>query len=152
MAKTNGEAPHNILVAFDGSAHAWRALEEAVALAQADDAKLTLVTVVHEQVVMAGPYVAPLPANIETLVAEAEGELARAEALVPAGVEVKTVVRVGDTVDEILELADEDGHDLIAVGTRGHGDVASLALGSVSHALIRRASVPVLVARAVAAA
>jgi nucleotide-binding universal stress UspA family protein len=144
--------PQNILVAFDGSTHARRALEEAVALAQADDARLTLVSVVHRPDGIAGPYVAPSPAFIKTLVHEAEGDLARAAASIPEGVAVTTIVRVGDAAEEILELADKNEHDLVVVGTRGHSELASLALGRVSHALLRRASAPVLVARAAAAA
>jgi nucleotide-binding universal stress UspA family protein len=145
--RSRNGAPQNILVAFDGSAHALSALEKAVGLAQAGGARLTLVTVVHRAPVVAGPYLAsPLP-DVEGLVGDAEKELARAQASVPEGISAKTVVRVGITADEILECVKEGEHDLVVAGTRGHGDLASLALGSVSHELIRRSPVPVLVVR-----
>jgi nucleotide-binding universal stress UspA family protein len=58
---------------------------------------------------------------------------------------VKTFVRSGDTAAEIIRRAEVDGDDVIVIGTRGHSDAASLVIGSVSHEVIRRSPVPVLV-------
>jgi nucleotide-binding universal stress UspA family protein len=145
-----GGLPHNILVAFDDSSHARQALQQAVALASASEGKLTLLDVVHQPRVFVSAYTAPMPSD-EELLAEAERELARAVQSVPGNVSVTSLAVVGDAAAEILRQAEQGGHDLIVMGTRGHGDALSLALGSVSHAVLQNASVPVLVVRDVAA-
>ena len=135
---------HGILVAFDNSSHAWRALEQALALAEQRGAQLTLLTVVHEPRVVPSPYAAPL-VGVEQLAEEARAALEKAAAAVPDEIPVETVVRKGDSADEIIRRAEVDGDDVIVIGTRGHGDAASLVIGSVSHEVIRRSPVPVLV-------
>ncbi len=52
----------------------------------------------------------------------------------------------GDPVDGIVAAADAESADLIVVGARRQGAVGQF-FGSVSMGVIRRASVPVLVAR-----
>lgn len=47
----------------------------------------------------------------------------------------------------ICEVADEDGANLIVLGSHGRGAVDRLLLGSVSHGVLNRAKVPVLVAK-----
>jgi nucleotide-binding universal stress UspA family protein len=133
-----------ILVAFDNSSHAWRALEQAIALAEPRGGQLTLLTVVREPRVVASPYAVPV-VEIDDLVAEAEAALEKAAASVPDTIQVKTVVRKGNSAEEIIRRAEVGGDDFIVIGTRGHGDAASLVIGSVSHEVIRRSPVPVLV-------
>jgi nucleotide-binding universal stress UspA family protein len=82
--------------------------------------------------------------DVDELAAEAAAALDKAAASVPDGVSVKTQVRRGDSAEEIIRLAKADA-DVIVIGTRGHGDAASLVIGSVSHEVIRRSPVPVLV-------
>jgi nucleotide-binding universal stress UspA family protein len=144
-----GHLPRNILVAFDDSSHARQALQQAVTLAGAAEGNLTLLSVVHQPRVFVSAYTAPLPSD-EDLLAQAESELARATQSVPGDIPVKTLAVVGDAADEILRQAERGEHDLIVMGTRGHGEAFSLALGSVSHAVLQRATVPVLVVRDVA--
>jgi nucleotide-binding universal stress UspA family protein len=143
-ASDRADGSYRILVAFDNSSHAWRALEQAVALAEQRDAELTLMTVVQEPRVVASPYVVPM-VDTEELVTEAEAELEKAAVSVPDGIAVKTVVGRGDSADEIIRRAEADADDVIVIGTRGHSDAASLVIGSVSHEVIRRSPVPVLV-------
>jgi len=49
--------------------------------------------------------------------------------------------------DVIVEYAQEIGADLIVVGSRGRGDLASLVLGSTSHRVVNHAPCDVLVVR-----
>jgi nucleotide-binding universal stress UspA family protein len=138
---------HNILVAIDGSPTATAALEEAIDLARSDDARLVLLSVAAPpRWRFAGPTYVPYPTD-EELQRAAWDVLARAEALVPGDVAVSSVVRVGSPAAEIVRRAVEGGHDLIVMGSRGHGSLGSLLLGSVSRAVVARSAVPVLVSR-----
>jgi nucleotide-binding universal stress UspA family protein len=138
---------HNILVAIDDSPTATAALEEAIDLARSDGARLLLLSVASPpRWRFTGPTYVPYPTD-EELECAAYDVLARAEALVPADVSVTSVVRVGTPAVEIVRRAVEGEHDLIVMGSRGHGLLGSLLLGSVSRAVVARSAVPVLVAR-----
>jgi nucleotide-binding universal stress UspA family protein len=53
----------------------------------------------------------------------------------------------GRAADEILDLAERIGVDLVVIGSRGLGPVGRIALGSVSEAVIHHSHCPVLVLR-----
>jgi nucleotide-binding universal stress UspA family protein len=55
--------------------------------------------------------------------------------------------RIGKAADEILDLAQQIGADLIIIGSHGHSGVSRILFGSVSEAVVRRAHCPVMVAR-----
>lgn len=57
----------------------------------------------------------------------------------------KTFVRAGDYADEILEVAQDIGADMVVVGSRGLGTVKSTVLGSVSQKLLHHADCTVTV-------
>jgi nucleotide-binding universal stress UspA family protein len=70
-------------------------------------------------------------------------ELADAVAALPTDVGIESVFSMGNAG---AELASESEHvDLMIVGSRGYGPRAAVLLGSVSHALIRKAACPVVV-------
>jgi nucleotide-binding universal stress UspA family protein len=56
-------------------------------------------------------------------------------------------LKEGPAVDEILDLAEEVGADLIVIGSRGLGPVKRVVLGSVSEGVVHHATRPVLVLR-----
>ncbi len=56
-------------------------------------------------------------------------------------------LREGPAVDEILDLAEEVGADLIVIGSRGLGPVKRVVLGSVSEGVVHHATRPVLMLR-----
>lgn len=64
------------------------------------------------------------------------------------GFVVTTMVEWGPTPDVILEVAEANNCDMIAMGRHGAGRVTDLIAGSVSGRVIRRAGVPVLILRA----
>jgi nucleotide-binding universal stress UspA family protein len=134
----------NILVAWDGSEQAKRALAEAVDLARAQDAKLTLLTVAA--LVPEWPGFVP-PLTEEDLETGAEHILAEGTALVPEDVAASGVTAMGHPGMELLKRATEHDHDLIAMGSRGRGAVRSAVLGSVSHFVLNHGEVPVLIVR-----
>ena len=135
----------SILIAWDGSRHARRALNEAIDIARTQGSRLTLLTVAAPLHVWAGPYVPPVP---EEDLVRAAGRIAEeGEALVPEGIPVSSRTAVGHPGIELLKRAEAADHDLIVMGSRGRGAVRSAVLGSVSHYVLNHAHVPVLIAR-----
>jgi len=55
------------------------------------------------------------------------------------------LVRMGDPVEEILKAADEEGCDVIVLGTHGKGILEQTVLGSVSSSVLFRTRKPVFV-------
>jgi nucleotide-binding universal stress UspA family protein len=134
-----------ILVAADGSEDGRNALEEAVELAAAAGARLTIAYVRQAPPPVLGEpfYARSLSAELRhanEIVAVATG-VART-----AGVEAEAEVLEGDPATRILELARLRDVDLIVVGSRGLGALAGTLLGSVSRDVLHHADRPVLVA------
>jgi nucleotide-binding universal stress UspA family protein len=46
---------------------------------------------------------------------------------------IRTEVKVGPPARTIVEFADKEKVNAVVMGSRGHGDLESLLLGSVSH-------------------
>ncbi len=63
------------------------------------------------------------------------------------GEKYHTAIRIGDTVTEILDYADEIGADLIIVGSHGKSGLTSVIMGSVTSKLLSYSEIPVLVTR-----
>lgn len=135
----------SILIAWDGSRHARRALNEAVDIARTQCSRLTLLTVAAPLHVWPGSYL-PLVTE-DDLAREAERIALEGEALVPDGIAVSSRTAVGYPGTELLKRAEAADHDLIVMGSRGRGAVRSAVLGSVSHYVLNHAQVPVLIVR-----
>lgn len=143
---------HNILVAVDGSEHAGRALEEAIDLARADNAKLTVLASVPDPSswVVTGAYAGGV--DFDRLRSDAEQEYASmlddAVSKVPDNVSVTKVLIHGRPAENIVEQVRKGGHDLVVMGSRGRGEVRSLLLGSVSHEVLNASPAAVLIIHA----
>src|SRR6516165_3532510 len=60
------------------------------------------------------------------------------------GIDVETVVEIGQPAACIVGAAASRGADLIVLGTHGHGGFEHLMLGSVTEKVLRKAACPVL--------
>jgi len=72
------------------------------------------------------------------------------ERLARRGLRTRVVVRAGDPATEILRAAPAERADLIAMSTHGRTGLRRVLLGSVAEAVVRRASLPVLLVRGAA--
>lgn len=74
--------------------------------------------------------------------------LAKARKLLDkAGIAHEDMILVGRPAETICEVAEDGKADLIYMGTRGMGALASMVVGSVASKVLQRAKLPVLLAR-----
>jgi nucleotide-binding universal stress UspA family protein len=132
----------DILVPTDGSEGTRGAVERAVDFAKTYDAALHTIYVVDTTVGVDAGAVGPLEA-LEEAGREAIDEVIRqAEA---ADVErVEGSIARGTPHSAILEYVDENGVDLIVMGTHGRTGLDRYLLGSVTEKIVRMAEVPVV--------
>jgi nucleotide-binding universal stress UspA family protein len=57
------------------------------------------------------------------------------------------IIKQGEPVEIILSQAKDIGCDLIVMGTRGHGILGDVMMGSTATRVVRRSQVPVLIVR-----
>ena len=134
-----------ILVAYDGSEAAGRALSRTSDLALAFDSRVLVVTVEPIQALAAASGAGGVPPVAE-LEDWAVGLLEEARQRLEArGVEADFLARVGDPAAAIVELAESHGADLVVTGTNEPGFFERLLAGSVSEAVSRRAPCDVLI-------
>lgn len=134
-----------ILVPADGSNHSCRAAEYAVNLAQTFSATIMIVYVVDSTT-----------AKTDVLAADSkyEVEKKRKEKLAPvrklieqAGVTYEIRWIHGEPGPAIVKFANEGNYDCLVVGSRGLNRLQTMVLGSVSHKVMKRANMPVLIVK-----
>ena len=136
---------HNILVAIDGSPTAQRALEHAIDLAQALNARLTILTVAPEVPAFARTGAIDVAALERAAEEEADERLRAALDLVPDSVSVTRILRRGAAAKEILAASREAPYDLLVLGSRGRSRLATNMLGSVARDVHFGTHLPMLV-------
>lgn len=142
-----------ILCPVDFSEPAREALHFAVDFARRFDAQVTLLHVFvvpgyayPEGIVLAGPEVMnEILERIDRALREW-----RDEAISRAGGALRIDVesRQGTPWAEIVRKAEEDGYDLVVIGTHGRSGLSHALLGSVAERVVRKAPCPVLTVRA----
>jgi nucleotide-binding universal stress UspA family protein len=140
----------NILVSVDGSVHAERALSEAIDIALADRARLTILTAIPKSPTwMCASLAVPAPPPLDReLERESQQILRAAERRVPDSVPVTTILTRRPIREAIQARIAAGNHDLLVIGSRGRGALAASLLGSVSHHALHHSPIPVLVVHA----
>lgn len=136
-----------ILVPVDGSEGSRHAVEQAVGLAESTGASMTLLEVIEE----AGPLPSyderPPPGDTrEHFLSEERWKPVR-RLLEGTRVSWRRQVEQGYPAEVIVDVADEDGYDLIVLGSHGKSAVARFLVGSVSDRVVHHAPCSVLVVK-----
>lgn len=135
-----------ILVPTDGSEGMAPVVDHAVALAETHEATLYGLYVVNT----ASLNDLPMESGWEGLGQALEDEgRAGLDALEEraTSVPVETTLLEGSPAREIVEYAEDEGCDVIVMGTHGRSGVNRLLLGSVAERVVRTSSAPVLTIR-----
>ena len=143
----------SVLVGTDGSTTAAAAVGEAIVLASKLGARLTIVSA-YEPIseLRLREERQSAPADAQWMVNQREDVLAvleKARELADAGgvAAIETFARQGDAADAILDIAEEQGCDLIVVGNRGMTGAKRFLLGSVPNKISHHAPCSVLIVR-----
>jgi len=123
---TGAAAPEGdkVVVAYDGSPHARKALRAGADVAREWGMALHLVTV---------------RGDAEAVQREALGYLESRD-----GLEIVCVARQGDAGEEIAAYAGESGAAVIVMGAFGHSKLRQLVVGSTTAYVLHRAPCPLL--------
>jgi nucleotide-binding universal stress UspA family protein len=133
-----------VVVGFDGSASAGRALEF-VAAAMADSARLLVVAVepqVHSRGLLTEPLLRARVEAAELL------DIARSRlGSLTERIRLETIPLAGDPAAALVEVARDARATLLVVGGRGHDFEARVLLGSVAERVVQDAPCNVLIVR-----
>lgn len=135
----------NILVALDGSKNASRALDQAIYLARQSQGIITGVFVIPLFVVNVAKPVSKMGKMFvdsgRKILDEAKNRCAK------NGVLFYEKILCGNEGFKIVSFAKNRKADLIVIGSRGRGNIKEVFLGSVSHYVVHKSPIPVLIVK-----
>jgi len=139
--------PHfrKVMVGYDGSKPADKAVEIAFSLAQSTDCKVLLFAVARP----------PEPATrveLDAMLDDAREHFQESfdrfsKCAQEQGVNLETAIAVGHPIQQIVHRAEADHVDLIILGRRGMSRFEKMLVGSTSEKVLRYAHCPVMVVR-----
>lgn len=149
-----------ILIPLDGSEPSKNALTHAISIAEKFNSQLTLLAVVPRVMIPVFPDegfgAAPVTAAkdmaryqdrmkeiYENVLAEAKAKLSSEH----PDLKVETMLREGRPSATIVDLSENDGVDLIVMGSRGIGGITGWILGSTSHQVVDSCTKPILIVK-----
>lgn len=139
----------DVLIPTDGSEAASMAIDHGIEIARRAGARVHAVNIVDAGSVTLTPGYSAPPELAERF--EAEGERATEEIATRAAdvdLDATTSVYEGLPARDLLDYADENGIDLITMGTTGRTGLNRYLLGSTAERVIRHADMPVLAVNA----
>lgn len=150
---TESIALNRILVAFDGSKDAVRAVRLACSFARKFGSEISVVHVYSSPLIgFSAASGMPIPdyRDLEDAAKDTgQKVLSRGvQVASEAGVQARgELLQASSVVEALVDYAAKEHSDLIVVGTRGMTGFKKLILGSVSSGLVSHSPCPVLVAR-----
>ncbi len=139
-----------ILVPLDGSKRAERVLSHVEKLALSFGAKLILIRAVRPSPLVGhdSSDLVQFQKNMDEIYRDAENYLnALKRKYSKMGIEARTRVTMGPVVKEILDFAEKEKADLIALSSHGRSGLSRLFYGSVAAGILQRVDRPLLVIR-----
>jgi nucleotide-binding universal stress UspA family protein len=143
------KAYKRILVGYDGSENAKRALARAIALSTEQGSAIRIVFVVTTVLTVYGPTPPYYPPGFPAQMIK-EGKRSLEEALntaKDAGCSVSGSVEDGHPSEIVLRLAESEGIDLIVLGRRGISGVERFLMGGVSSSVVNHSKCDVLIVK-----
>jgi len=138
----------NILVALDGSPAGQQALDRAIEIARAGNAKLHAAYIVETGLFSSLPADNTVEVMYNVLKNEGEAVLDKAKTESAAhGIPLTTHLKSGHAGSEVIALADAIKADLIIVGSHGKSQTDRLLIGSVSTFVVTHSRVSTMVVR-----
>lgn len=142
-----------ILVPLDGSKRSEEILPYVEKLALGFDSKVVFLQVVQAVFVYGPPQdyftaVTVEEANIETLKRESENYLSSLQGeFREKGIQARFIVTEGPVVQMIINVAEREGADLIALASHGRTGLARVFYGSVAAGVLHQVDRPLLMIR-----
>ncbi len=142
---------NKILVPLDGSKRAEAILPHVEEIALSCDAEVILVRVIEPVPYVMGPEGIPVMVHQDDL--EQRSNQARAYLDARAGefreksINVKADVLHGPVVEAIIDVAEREEADLIAIASHGRSGLSQVFYGSVAAGVLNRVNRPLLVIR-----
>jgi len=139
-----------ILVPLDGSRRAERVLSHVKKMALGFGAKVILLRAVRPPPLVGrdSSELQQFQKNMDEIQKEAEDYLNTVKIkLNKIGIEIQTQVTVAPVVKEILNVAEKEKVDLIALASHGRSGLSQLFYGSVAAGILHRVDRPLLVIR-----
>ena len=137
-----------ILVPLDGSKRAEAILPHVAELALRYDAKVVYLQVVEPTYRIVGPrhaYPGLFEQALQERTEEAESYLAiQRRRLRAKGIDARTQVAYGPAVEAILDVAEREKADLVAMASHGRSGLSQVFYGSVAAGVLHRIDRPLL--------
>lgn len=140
----------NILVPYDASGYSERAFKKALEIAEKDDSKITVVTVIE------GVYAATIGFTLKTNPKIIQKQIKAAEKFITKlklaakkkGVPFSLKILQGTSiVKTLINFSNSRKFDLIVMGSHGRTGFSKFVLGSVANGIAQHSKCPVMIVK-----
>lgn len=139
-----------VLVAYDGSDCSQRAVKHALQMAKCNsEMKVTIIAVAYiAELTIYHDFVSNRDEIINEYKKRTMESLEQAKVVFDdAGIAVELSMLIGEPAESIVNTVNEQGFELVIMGTRGLSGFKGLFLGSISSKVIANVDVPVTVVK-----